>query len=154
LDEAYNRYTFNDEDLPVWFKSEVRSQGPSAAHLLAWPCDPQSDKRQSASKGACKASITVLNPFASRPWHRDTRNAVTVVSVGSHCVGLRCVQERKHMQPIQPVSKAEIEAYKAQFRSIDSRTPKKVAEAKARKRGRVRRTPNLDLAMCAHSEDG
>jgi hypothetical protein len=57
------------------------------------------------------------------------------------------------MQPIKPVTKDEIEAYKAQFRSIDSRTPKKVAEAKSRKRGRVRTTPKPDHAMSAHSED-
>jgi hypothetical protein len=56
VDEAYNRYTFNDEDLPVWFKSEVRGHGRSASLLLAWACDPQRDKRQSA-EGACRASI-------------------------------------------------------------------------------------------------
>lgn len=37
LDEAYNRYTFNDEDLPVWFKSEVRSQDPLLPTCLLGP---------------------------------------------------------------------------------------------------------------------
>lgn len=64
LDDAYNKYMFDDEGLPEWFLDE----------------------------------------------------------------------ERKHRQPIKPVTKEEIAAMKAQFKEIDARPAKKVAEAKARKK--------------------
>ncbi|KAF7840966.1 adoMet-dependent rRNA methyltransferase spb1 [Senna tora] len=64
LDDAYNKYMFDDEGLPKWFLEE----------------------------------------------------------------------ERRHRQPIKPVTKEEIAAMKAQFKEIDARPAKKVAEAKARKK--------------------
>lgn len=70
LDDAYNKYMFDDEGLPTWFLEE----------------------------------------------------------------------EKKHRQPIKPVTKDEIAAMKAQFREIDARPAKKVAEAKARKKRAAMRT--------------
>ncbi|KAJ1393657.1 S-adenosyl-L-methionine-dependent methyltransferase [Sesbania bispinosa] len=64
LDDAYNKYMFDDEGLPKWFLDE----------------------------------------------------------------------ERRHRQPIKPVTKEEIAAMRAQFKEIDARPAKKVAEAKARKK--------------------
>lgn len=64
LDDAYNRYMFDDDGLPDWFLEE----------------------------------------------------------------------ERRHRQAIKPVTKEEIAAMKAQFKEIDARPAKKVAEAKARKK--------------------
>ncbi|XP_061359607.1 uncharacterized protein LOC133303671 isoform X2 [Gastrolobium bilobum] len=64
LDDAYNKYMFDDEGLPKWFLDE----------------------------------------------------------------------EKRHRQPIKPVTKEEIDAMKAQFKEIDARPAKKVAEAKARKK--------------------
>ncbi|GAB4837893.1 hypothetical protein Ancab_027418 [Ancistrocladus abbreviatus] len=43
-------------------------------------------------------------------------------------------EEKRHRQPIKPVSKEEIAAMKAQFKEINARPVKKVAEAKARKK--------------------
>lgn len=43
-------------------------------------------------------------------------------------------EEKKHWQPIKPVTKVEIAAMKAQFKEIDARPAKKVAQAKARKK--------------------
>ncbi|XP_028765768.1 adoMet-dependent rRNA methyltransferase spb1 [Neltuma alba] len=43
-------------------------------------------------------------------------------------------EERRHRQLIKPVTKEEIEAMKAQFKEINARPAKKVAEAKARKK--------------------
>lgn len=43
-------------------------------------------------------------------------------------------EEKRHSQPMKPVTKEEIAAMKAQFREIDARPAKKVAEAKARKK--------------------
>lgn len=43
-------------------------------------------------------------------------------------------EERRHRQPVKPVTKEEIVAMKAQFKEIDARPAKKVAEAKARKK--------------------
>lgn len=43
-------------------------------------------------------------------------------------------EERRHRQRIKPVTKEEIAAMKAQFKEIDARPAKKVAEAKARKK--------------------
>ncbi|EOA20147.1 hypothetical protein CARUB_v10000437mg [Capsella rubella] len=42
--------------------------------------------------------------------------------------------EKKHRQPMKPVTKEEVNAMKAQFKEINSRPAKKVAEAKARKK--------------------
>ncbi|EEF49423.1 pre-rRNA 2'-O-ribose RNA methyltransferase [Ricinus communis] len=64
LDDAYNKYMFDDEGLPGWFVEE----------------------------------------------------------------------ERRHRQPIKPVTKEEIVAMRAQFKEINARPAKKVAEAKARKK--------------------
>ncbi|CAJ1933542.1 unnamed protein product [Sphenostylis stenocarpa] len=64
LDDAYNKYMFDDEGLPKWFLDE----------------------------------------------------------------------EKRHRQPIKPISKEEIAAMRAQFKEIDARPAKKVAEAKARKK--------------------
>ncbi|KAI3903156.1 hypothetical protein MKW98_031810 [Papaver atlanticum] len=64
LDDAYNRYMFDDEGLPTWFLDE----------------------------------------------------------------------EKKHRQMTRPVTKEEIAAQKAQFKEIDARPGKKVAQAKARKK--------------------
>ncbi|XP_077220262.1 ftsJ-like methyltransferase family protein [Tasmannia lanceolata] len=64
LDDAYNKYMFDDEGLPTWFVEE----------------------------------------------------------------------EKRHFQPIKPVTKEEVAAMKAQFREIDARPAKKVAQAKARKK--------------------
>ncbi|XP_057750618.1 uncharacterized protein LOC130969062 [Arachis stenosperma] len=64
LDDAYNKYMFDDEGLPKWFLDE----------------------------------------------------------------------ERRHRQPIKPITKEEIAAMRAQFKEIDARPAKKVAEAKARKK--------------------
>ncbi|XP_044509137.1 pre-rRNA 2'-O-ribose RNA methyltransferase [Mangifera indica] len=64
LDDAYNKYMFDDEGLPEWFLDE----------------------------------------------------------------------ERRHRQAIKPVTKEEIAAMRAQFKEIDARPAKKVAEAKARKK--------------------
>uniref|UniRef100_A0A5B7BKF2 Putative rRNA methyltransferase n=1 Tax=Davidia involucrata TaxID=16924 RepID=A0A5B7BKF2_DAVIN len=43
-------------------------------------------------------------------------------------------EENRHNQPIKPVTKEEIAAMKAQFKEIDARPAKKVAQAKARKK--------------------
>lgn len=43
-------------------------------------------------------------------------------------------EERRHRQPIKPVTKEEVDAMKAQFKEINARPAKKVAEAKARKK--------------------
>ncbi|KAA0045562.1 hypothetical protein IC582_025161 [Cucumis melo] len=43
-------------------------------------------------------------------------------------------EERRHRQPIKPVTKEEVAAIRAQFKEIDARPAKKVAEAKARKK--------------------
>ncbi|KAI0504841.1 hypothetical protein KFK09_015794 [Dendrobium nobile] len=43
-------------------------------------------------------------------------------------------EEKRHSQPMKPVTKEEVAAMKAQFREIDARPAKKVAEAKARKK--------------------
>ncbi|XP_016482337.1 uncharacterized protein LOC107803210 [Nicotiana tabacum] len=43
-------------------------------------------------------------------------------------------EEMRHRQPEKPVTKEEIAAMKAQFKAIDARPAKKVAEAKARKK--------------------
>ncbi|KAH7284979.1 hypothetical protein KP509_33G005200 [Ceratopteris richardii] len=67
MDDAYNRYTFNDEGLPDWFVDD----------------------------------------------------------------------EKRHCQPIKPITKEEVEAMKAQFNAINTRPVKKVAEAKARKKQRA-----------------
>lgn len=64
LDDAYNKYMFDDEGLPKWFLDE----------------------------------------------------------------------EKRHRQPIKPITKEEIAAMRAQFKEIDARPAKKVAEAKARKK--------------------
>lgn len=64
LDDAYNKYMFDDEGLPRWFLEE----------------------------------------------------------------------EKRHCQPIKPVTKEEIDAMRAQFKEINARPAKKVAEAKARKK--------------------
>ncbi|KAG0470836.1 hypothetical protein HPP92_017536 [Vanilla planifolia] len=64
LDDAYNKYMFDDDDLPNWFVEE----------------------------------------------------------------------EKRHCQPMKPVTKEEVAAMRAQFREIDARPAKKVAEAKARKK--------------------
>ncbi|KAL0738983.1 hypothetical protein Bca4012_015193 [Brassica carinata] len=42
--------------------------------------------------------------------------------------------EKQHRQPMKPVTKEEINAMKAQFKEINARPAKKVAEAKARKK--------------------
>uniref|UniRef100_A0A2C9W0V9 Putative rRNA methyltransferase n=1 Tax=Manihot esculenta TaxID=3983 RepID=A0A2C9W0V9_MANES len=64
LDDAYNKYMFDDEGLPGWFVEE----------------------------------------------------------------------ERRHRQPMKPVTKEEIAAMRAQFKEINARPAKKVAQAKARKK--------------------
>lgn len=43
-------------------------------------------------------------------------------------------EEKIHCQPQKPITREEIEAMKAQFKEIDARPAKKVAEAKARKK--------------------
>ncbi|KAK7404431.1 hypothetical protein VNO78_05322 [Psophocarpus tetragonolobus] len=43
-------------------------------------------------------------------------------------------EERRHRQPIKPITKEEVAAMRAQFKEIDARPAKKVAEAKARKK--------------------
>ena len=43
-------------------------------------------------------------------------------------------EEMRHRQPIKPVTKEEIAAMRAQFKEINARPAKKVAEAKARKK--------------------
>ncbi|KAM0062147.1 putative 27S pre-rRNA (guanosine(2922)-2'-O)-methyltransferase [Helianthus debilis subsp. tardiflorus] len=43
-------------------------------------------------------------------------------------------EERKHMQPMKPITKEEVNAMKAQFKEINARPAKKVAQAKARKK--------------------
>ncbi|XP_078438883.1 ftsJ-like methyltransferase family protein [Wolffia australiana] len=43
-------------------------------------------------------------------------------------------EERRHRQPMKPVTKEEVAAMRAQFKEIDARPAKKVAEAKARKK--------------------
>ncbi|KAJ1264130.1 hypothetical protein BS78_09G238900 [Paspalum vaginatum] len=42
--------------------------------------------------------------------------------------------EKRHRQPIKPVTREEVAAMRAQFKEIDARPSKKVAEAKARKK--------------------
>ncbi|KAG6490907.1 hypothetical protein ZIOFF_052239 [Zingiber officinale] len=64
LDDAYNRYMFDDIGLPKWFEDE----------------------------------------------------------------------EKRHCKPIKPITREEVAAMRAQFREIDARPAKKVAEAKARKK--------------------
>lgn len=64
LDDAYNKYMFQDESLPKWFVDD----------------------------------------------------------------------EKQHRQPMKPITKEEVNAMKAQFREINARPAKKVAEAKARKK--------------------
>ncbi|KAF2317637.1 hypothetical protein GH714_033021 [Hevea brasiliensis] len=65
LDDAYNKYMFDDEGLPSWFVEE----------------------------------------------------------------------EKRHCQPMKPVTKEEIAAIRAQFKEINARPAKKVAEAKAKRNG-------------------
>ncbi|KAG8368223.1 hypothetical protein BUALT_Bualt15G0022800 [Buddleja alternifolia] len=43
-------------------------------------------------------------------------------------------EEKKHRQPIKPITKEEVAAMRAQFKEIDARPAKKVAQAKARKK--------------------
>ncbi|KAL2512248.1 FtsJ-like methyltransferase family protein [Abeliophyllum distichum] len=43
-------------------------------------------------------------------------------------------EEKRHYQPIKPVTKEEMAAMRAQFKEIDARPAKKVAQAKARKK--------------------
>ncbi|KAL6494818.1 hypothetical protein OROGR_031618 [Orobanche gracilis] len=43
-------------------------------------------------------------------------------------------EEKRHRAPIKPVTKEEVAAMRAQFKEIDARPAKKVAEAKARKK--------------------
>ncbi|KAL6963851.1 hypothetical protein U1Q18_034857 [Sarracenia purpurea var. burkii] len=43
-------------------------------------------------------------------------------------------EEMRHRQPIKPVTKEEVAAMRAQFKEIDARPAKKVAQAKARKK--------------------
>ncbi|KAH0716245.1 hypothetical protein KY284_009150 [Solanum tuberosum] len=43
-------------------------------------------------------------------------------------------EEKRNFQPVKPVTKEEIAAMRAQFKAIDARPAKKVAEAKARKK--------------------
>ncbi|KAI3848855.1 hypothetical protein MKX03_034241 [Papaver bracteatum] len=43
-------------------------------------------------------------------------------------------EEKRHTQQMKPVTKEEIALMKAHFKEIDARTPKKVAQAKARKK--------------------
>lgn len=43
-------------------------------------------------------------------------------------------EERRHRQPIKPITKEEVAAMRAQFKEINARPAKKVAEAKARKK--------------------
>lgn len=43
-------------------------------------------------------------------------------------------EEKKHFQPIKPVTKEEVAAMKAQFKEINARPAKKVAQAKLRKK--------------------
>ena len=43
-------------------------------------------------------------------------------------------EEKRHRQPIKPITKDEVAAMRAQFKEIDARPAKKVAEAKARKK--------------------
>ncbi|KAL7082729.1 hypothetical protein ACP275_14G120100 [Erythranthe tilingii] len=43
-------------------------------------------------------------------------------------------EESKHNQPIKPITKEEVAAMQAQFKEIDARPAKKVAQAKARKK--------------------
>ncbi|RZC44600.1 hypothetical protein C5167_037551 [Papaver somniferum] len=43
-------------------------------------------------------------------------------------------EEKRHRQQMKPVTKEEIAAMKALYKEIDARTPKKVAQAKARKK--------------------
>lgn len=43
-------------------------------------------------------------------------------------------EEKRHRQPLKPVTREEIAAMRAQFKEIDARPVKKVAEAKARKK--------------------
>ncbi|KAL3678738.1 hypothetical protein R1sor_021694 [Riccia sorocarpa] len=69
LDNAYNRYMFDDDDLPRWFADD----------------------------------------------------------------------EKKHSVAQKPITKEDVEAMKAQFRAINARPVKKVAEAKARKKRRVQK---------------
>ena len=45
--------------------------------------------------------------------------------------------ERKHSRPHLPVTKAQIQEYKARQKAIDARPIKKMAEAKARKKQKV-----------------
>lgn len=42
--------------------------------------------------------------------------------------------EKRHNQPMKPITKEEVAAMRAQFKEIDARPAKKVAEAKARKK--------------------
>ncbi|XP_042486091.1 adoMet-dependent rRNA methyltransferase spb1 [Macadamia integrifolia] len=49
-------------------------------------------------------------------------------------------EEKRHRQPIKPVTKEEVAAMKAQFKEIDARPAKKVAQAKARKKRVAMRT--------------
>uniref|UniRef100_A0A803N063 Putative rRNA methyltransferase n=1 Tax=Chenopodium quinoa TaxID=63459 RepID=A0A803N063_CHEQI len=48
--------------------------------------------------------------------------------------------EKRHNQPLKPVTKEEIDAEKARFKEINARPAKKVAEAKARKKRAAMRT--------------
>ncbi|CAD6271175.1 unnamed protein product [Miscanthus lutarioriparius] len=52
--------------------------------------------------------------------------------------------EKRHRQPMKPVTREEVAAMRAQFKEIDARPSKKVAEAKARKKRVVMK--NLDKA--------
>ncbi|XP_016473511.1 uncharacterized protein LOC107795393 [Nicotiana tabacum] len=48
-------------------------------------------------------------------------------------------EEKRHRQPIKPVSKEEVAAMRAQFKAINARPAKKVADAKARKKRAAQR---------------
>ena len=54
--------------------------------------------------------------------------------------------EKQHMKRRMPVTKADIQEYKAQMKAVDARPIKKIAEAKGRKKKKVSR---YDCSQCS-----
>ncbi|KAL1059973.1 hypothetical protein V6Z11_1Z138200 [Gossypium hirsutum] len=73
-----------------------------------------------------KAEILACAKKMLRKKQRDQFLMMLIINI--------CLMMTRHRQPIKPVTKEEIAAMRAQFKEINARPAKKVAEAKARKK--------------------
>ncbi len=62
--------------------------------------------------------------------------------------------EERHSQPQKPVTKEEVAEYKMMLKGIDARNTKKVAEAAARKKKKVRSVIKFDTYRVGPHKDG